>query len=320
MAAPSRTSPPGALGALLFAAGHGTRLRPLTEVLAKPALPVLDVPLGSWGLAALARVASMVVANVSHLPRTVERALGTRPQPFELFLEEPEALGTGGTLWALRKRVGERLLTWNADAVCDVDLEVLVHQHEAGGTAATLAVSAVGGRADFEVRDGKVSRLVDRRREDVPGFRFIGIAVYERDALDLVGEDVPIGATESVLRPLIEEGALSAHLHPGYALDVGTIERYLTVSLDLLEGLAPAVDPGPPGEIIEIEGGRAYVGPGADVGQADLGPGAIVLSGARLEGARIERAIVWPDEIVPSGTELRDCVWFRGTAFRAGAS
>ena len=301
---------------LLLAAGRGTRLRPLTDEVAKPALPVLDVPLGAWGLAALASHAMPITVNVSHLPETVTDALGGRGARFDVLNEEPDPLGTGGTLRALRERAGERLVVWNADAIADVDLDELLRSHAGNGQLATLAVKPVASRADFTLSEERIERLIDRRHEDAPGARFIGVAVYERQALDLLDERVPLGATEGLLVPLLERGELAAFVHDGYARDVGTLDRYLRVSLDLLEGLAPAPPRDPPGELVRVAGGRAYVGPRCDVDATSLGPGAIVLAGASLRrAAGVTRSIVWPGERVPPGAELRDCVWFGDRAW-----
>jgi NDP-sugar pyrophosphorylase family protein len=67
---------------------------------------------------------------------------------------------------------------------------------------------------------------------------------------------------------------------------------------------------------VEVEGGRAYVGPGASVLPDALGPEAIVLSGASVaEGARVERALVWPRERVPGGERVVDAIWALGMSF-----
>lgn len=261
-----------------------------------------------------------VTVNVSHLRASVTAALGGRGIPFEVLVEEPEPLGTGGTLRALREQVNDRVIVWNSDIVADLDLDALLHHHVRSGQAATLAVAPVDESADFTLRDGRLERLVDRRREDAAGARFVGVAVYEREALDLLDEErVPLGATEGLLAPLLERGQLGALEHRGYARDVGTLERYLRVSLDLLEGSAPPPPGGVPGEIVDVEGGRAYVGPGAEVGRGRLGPGAILLAGSSIaDGARAVDSIVWPGEHVPRGRSLDNRVWFRREALRLG--
>jgi hypothetical protein len=98
------------IAAVLYAAGRGERLRPLTDEVAKPALPMLDVPLAAFGLAPLLAIAPTVVMNVRHLPRSVTGALlpyVPRDGRFQTLYEDPEAYGTAGTL-ACRPRTRPR--------------------------------------------------------------------------------------------------------------------------------------------------------------------------------------------------------------------
>lgn len=108
------------------------------------------------------------------------------------------------------------------------------------------------------------------------------------------------------------------HVHERYSLDVGTIDRYLTASLDVLYERAARPPRSLPGKVVEVPGGRAYIGPNAQVDNDSLGSGAIVLANATVEpGARVEDSIVWRDEHVPSGTEIKEAVWFGGRALDA---
>jgi mannose-1-phosphate guanylyltransferase len=305
------------ISSLLLAAGRGERLRPLTDRIAKPALPLLDLPLGAFGLAALLRHSPPVAVNVSHLADSVAKALGVvgGDGGFEL-LTEPQPLGSGGTVGDLRERVDGRLVTYNADFLADLSVAGMIEAHESAGGPATAAVELVDRGADLELDDGRVASFIDRREHpDRPGARFLGAAVIGRDALDLIPDKRPIGLAESLLRPLAEHGELEVFVHDSYALDVGTPGTYLRASLDLLSGKGPEPPLPWPGEIIEVDGSRAYVGPGSNVPRPALGPGAIVLRGASAaKGARLERAIVWPDERVPAGKQVLDAIWAFGTA------
>lgn len=303
-----------AISSVLFAAGRGKRLRPLTDRIPKPALPVLDLPLAAWGLAALTRHAPAVVVNASYKAAEVIAALAaTGIEGWEAFDEGAEAFGTAGTLRELRDRAGPRLVTWNGDALTDLHLPELMAAHDVSGTAATLLVREVDEMADLRWEASSVTGFVDRRKEsEAAGGRFLGIAVFEREALEHLPDERPAGLGETLLRDLAESGGLNVHLFDGYLRDVGTPEGYLGASLDVLNGTGPPPPVDLVGDIVEIEGGRAYVGPGADAAPTALGPGAIVLAGARVEpGARITNSIVFPGSLVAADSVLQDTIWPR---------
>jgi mannose-1-phosphate guanylyltransferase len=306
------------ISSLLLSAGRGTRLRPLTDRIAKPALPLLDLPLGAFGLTALLRDCPPVAVNVSHLPNTVARALRelVGEEGFELLIES-EPLGSGGTVGDLRGRVGKRLVTYNADLLADLSVAALIEAHERAGVPITAAVALVDGGADLELEGGRVTSFVDRRKHpDRAGARFLGAAVIERGALDLIPDKRPVDLAEGLLRPTAERGELAVFVHDSYALDVGTPRAYLRASIDLLSGEALRPPVPLPGEVVEVEGGRAYMGPGSSVPPEALGPEAVVLRGASVgEGARVERALVWPHELVPGGEHVVDAIWALGTSF-----
>jgi mannose-1-phosphate guanylyltransferase len=305
---------------VLLAAGRGERLRPLTDLLPKPSLPLLDVPLGAWGLVALGGAARPVAVNVSHLGERVVGALAPYGD-FEVLEEGPSPFGTAGTLLALRDRLAPTFTTMSADLLTAVGPGALLDAHRRGGASMTVAVRAVDRGADLVIEAGRATGFVDRRFEaGAAGGLFLNLAVIEKTALDVLPDRRPLGLGESLLRPLAQRGEVAVHPADDYWLDVGSIARYLRAGNDLLEGRGPPPPRPHPGEFVEVPGGRAYVGPSAGVDEDSLGPGAIVLEGAQVgSGALIERSVVWPDEVVPAGTELRDCVWAAGTAHRAPA-
>jgi mannose-1-phosphate guanylyltransferase len=253
------------------------------------------------------------VVNLSHLWQPARDALEPWATGGEVdfLVEQPEPFGTGGTLAALRARLEPTVLTHNADVLTDLEPSRLLSAHERLGAPATVAVRRVESGADFRLDGEHVTGLVDRRaRPQEPGWLFLGIAAFRRSALSLLPERRPVGLTEGLLLPLIEQGEVAAVEHPGYALDVGTIDRYLRASLDALEGRGRRSERGWPGEIVPVAGGRAYRGRGARAPRHVLGPGAILLAGSEVEqGARVDRSIVWPGAVVPAGTHLRDEVY-----------
>ena len=90
--------------AFVLAAGFGTRLRPLTEVVPKPLVPVCGVPLLSWSLALCAHHGMRrVIVNGHWLPDALTPWAGEHEGcHVTLSIEQPEILGTGGGLYSRR--------------------------------------------------------------------------------------------------------------------------------------------------------------------------------------------------------------------------
>jgi NDP-sugar pyrophosphorylase family protein len=131
--------------ALVLAAGLGTRLRPLSDVRAKAALPVAGRPLIARILDRLGRTGiRRVVLNLHHLPESVTRIVGDG-SGFGLEVRyswERELLGSGGgPARAIPLLAADRFLIVNGDTLTDIDLEALATAHRASGALVTLAVA-----------------------------------------------------------------------------------------------------------------------------------------------------------------------------------
>lgn len=290
---------------VVFAAGRGTRLRPLTGKIPKAMVPVLDVPLIDLALARNGSVdwAARFV-NVSHAAPVLREHL--REHSDVTLLEEgDEPLGTAATLRCLLPQLTETVVTYNCDLVGDLDLPKLLRQHTEVGEPATLAVKAVERGADMTI-EGERLRYVDRRAEDRPGFVFLGAACFDRELLTTIPSATPLGLTAGLLARAIEEQCVAVLEHLGYARDAGTLESYLAVSLDALDPAKLVFDA--PGT---MSPGGWYLGPGAQADEATLGHGAIVLAEARVgSGTTLSECIVWPGSVVPAGLDLKGGIWF----------
>jgi len=131
--------------AMVFAAGVGSRLRPLTDGRPKALVDIGGVPMLEIVIRRLIRAGvDEMVVNVHHFPEKIEEFLKAKKN-FGIRVElsrETELLETGGGL----KRVapffadGRPFIVHNVDVLCDLDLARLVHAHESGGALATLSV------------------------------------------------------------------------------------------------------------------------------------------------------------------------------------
>ena len=134
------------LRALVLAAGYGMRLRPLTDVVPKPMLPILGRPVIEQTLTELAAVGCEAAAiNLHHLGDAIEEHFGGAFRGMRLvYSREPELLGTLGALGPLREFAAEADLfaVINGDSLCRWPLAKLVRGHRVSGAAATLLLTS----------------------------------------------------------------------------------------------------------------------------------------------------------------------------------
>jgi len=268
---------------MVLAAGLGTRLRPLTDLLPKPIVPVGDGTALGQVLARLAAARSApIVVNVHHGAARV-RAAVQREHPRVMISEERDLLGTAGGLAYAAQALGEgNVLVWNADCLVDVDVERLIGDHVAGSAEATLVVQRRPpgkGSVGLDER-GQVVRLRGERfAGETSGGEFLGVHVIGsslRARLPSVG--CVVG---DVYIPAMMRGAsLRAVDYDGPFVDIGTPRSYLEANLAWLARHAP---------------GGHWVGAGADVSSSVSIQHAIVGAGAFVRGhGVIERCVVWP--------------------------
>lgn len=320
--------------AMVLAAGLGTRLRPLTERIAKPALPLLGTTLLEGNLALVARAGVReVVVNAHHLPHTVAgvaRAAGERlGLRVHLSIEAPEVLGTGGALVAARPLLdrGEPFLLVNGDVLCDLDPARAIAAHRASGAATTMVLRPMPDGAPFGAvetdADGRVVRIAGHGGAEpgVASWLFTGVHVLSSAIFDVLPREGESCVNRQGHAQLIARGArVQAHIEAGGRWsDVGTPERYVEANLDLLEGryalpspLGGAKEREPrvivdPTAIVEPGAelvGPCFVGAGARVrSTARIGPRAVVLAGADCAGS-VRDGVVGPGAIVPADASI----------------
>jgi len=308
---------------MVLAAGLGLRMRPLTLLRAKPALPVLNRPLIHWTLDLLRRHGvTDVVVNLHHLPGTVRRAVGDgRALGLRVsYSYEREILGTGGGPRKVRRLFGdEPFLLVNGDVVFDFDLSDLVRRHVASGARATLALKA---HRDAEAYGGVVTgpggfiRALAGRPRPVPGRALLFTGVHVLDPALL--ERLPPGRSDSVrdlYAPMVAEGERLLGVRVGGAwYDFGSPSLYLASQLSMLssgfrgEGQARLIHPDarihPRARVT-----RSVVGAGASVGEGAVVSGSVLWDGVEVgRGARVSGSILASGARVAGGETVERAV------------
>jgi mannose-1-phosphate guanylyltransferase len=360
--------------AVILAGGEGTRLRPLTLTWPKPAMPLVDRPFIRYTLDWIARhgVTDAIIAcgfGSDAMRTALDGHRGGAIARIE-YLEEPEPLGTAGPLRlaADQDLLDDRFLVLNADVLADLDLGELMRAHADRRAAVTLAlhpvpdpsayglVRRVGGPerpgASPGTPDGEVLGFLEKPTPGEIDTDEISAGAYvvERSMIDLIPPGRTLSIEREVFPRLVSQG-LYGHRLEGYWMDIGTPERYLEASWDILEGRVQTdagsrldgagllvdegarVDPGAevrPPALLETDvsvgsgavlGGRAVVGRGSSVGGRARVSSSVVLNGCLIgSGATVEESILASGVVVGEGARIAGSVVGEGARIEAGVA
>jgi len=313
--------------AMILAAGFGTRLWPLTVGRTKPAIPVLNRPLIAYTIEYLKRYGiEDLIINLHHEPDSVRASIGDGSRygvRINYSVEREEILGTSGALDHVRDQLDrETFVVINGKIITDIDLGAAIATHRNRKALATLVLIPNPKLERFsEVKiteDSRISEFAGFPKPDNPQpqspnpqsairnpqspLRFTGIHILEPGIFDYIPRGVFSDSVRDVYPKAMVDGKIvAAHIDADADanswFELSTIERYLTISLDLLrrEGRDIEMDTG-----CEIESGatversilwkRVRVERGARLTECVVGDGAIIPSGAEFKRAAIVRA------------------------------
>lgn len=303
--------------AFVLGAGLGTRLRPLTDQLPKPLVPIFNKPLATFALDHLIAVGiDRFVINTHHRPDAYSRLLGGRAglvdyrgRPVDLS-HEPVLLETGGGMKNARELLGdESFILYNGDVLADFPLEPLIEAHGRSANIATLALRSQGAERRIQC-DPATGRITDLRGliggRDEPSFVFTGVSVFSPE----IHNHIPTGAPVSiipVLAELVRAGAPvgGVVLDDGLWFDIGTPNAYLDIHRLISNG-HHTFSYLPKNWLHRISPSAKVADDAVIAGCTSIGAGALISTGSRLIDT-----IVWPDTLVPPGTALSNAILSR---------
>jgi mannose-1-phosphate guanylyltransferase len=314
--------------AVILVGGEGKRLRPLTSTVPKPVVPLVDRPFISFMLEWLRQHGvDDVIMSCGFLATSVRNVLGDGSGlGIRLrFVEEPDPRGTAGALKFAESLLDERFLMLNGDVLTDIDLSKQIAQHEATGAKATLALVPVPDPTAYGLvhlhEDHSVREFVEKPSSDRIDSNLISAGAYvlEREVLELVPPERNVSIEREVWPALIGEG-LYGYPSEAYWLDIGTPERYLKGTFDIIEGnVDTAVKERLGGDWLAIDEGAEISGRvippavlerGVRVAQgAHVGSLAVLAGDVSIgAGATVERAVILNGAEIGEGCVLRDCI------------
>jgi mannose-1-phosphate guanylyltransferase len=310
--------------AVVLVGGLGTRLRPLTETVPKPMLPILDRTMVEHLVARLATVGiDEVVLSLRYQPDAFQRAFpGAECGGVRLrYAVEPEPLDTGGGIAFAARSAGvdSTFLAVNGDVLNRFDLAPMLALHRRTGAEGTVATAVVDDPSDLGVvvadSHGRVTQWVEKPGAGRSPANTVNAGTYvlEPSVLDRIPEGTRLNINSDTFALLVADGTLFALPVEGWWLDVGTVPRYLQahedlLALDDLDGRVPLASSG------------VWVAPGARI-DGEVAPRSFIGAGARIEaGATVEASSIGPGVVVASGAVVRRSVVLADAVVGEGAT
>jgi len=313
--------------ALILAGGEGTRLRPLTENIPKPIVPIGNEPFLLRQIQALKNAGvTDVILSVGYQPSTIERVLGDgSAYGVKLtYLVESTPMGTAGAYKFAEQFLHTSTIILNGDILTDINLQAVCREHKNHSATATIVLTPVDNPSAYglvEVGEkNKVLRFLEKpKAEEISRIKIntinAGIYVLEPRVLDYIPKDEKYSFEYQLFPQLLEEkeNFRAFVARDNYWLDIGTPQRYLQAHYDLIAGRIKNL------EITKT--GNFKVSKKAQVDEYSwIADGCVIKPNARItnsvlgrdviieENAVIQNSVIWSGTKVNSFTTIFDSI------------
>lgn len=303
--------------AVVLVGGEGTRLRPLTETIPKPLLPLMGRSFLHHVLDHLsAHGVHEVILSSPYLEERFAPFIEDRHgDPLITWITEESPLGTGGAVLNALGNLEETFFVLNGDILTDLDLTAMAAAHDASGAAVSISTMHVDDARPFGLvmtdETGRVLEFREKPVDPIPGDINAGTYLIDPSALDGFDRGVNTSMERDVFPSVIERGApVRSFASHCYWMDLGTPEKYLRAHFDILEGMVR---------------GEEFAAPyldGADVHlTAHLGRWVVAGRGSVVgPEAHVEDSVLLERAVVSEGARVRDSILGPGARVGAGAT
>ena len=315
--------------AVIMAGGQGSRLRPLTEGVPKPMVPVLGRPMMAYILEAVRDAGiTEILVTLHYRPNLIQDYFGDGSDwgvRIEYAIED-HPLGTAGSVKNGEHFLNEPFLIISGDALMDYDLKALTERHTHSGALVTFCLARVQDPSEFGIvvtdNDGRVQRFQEKPAPSEVFTDTVNTGIYVMDPRVLadIPADTEFDFSHDLFPVLLERGEpLMGQVARGYWSDIGNVEQLMQATWDLLEGLVNLPIPGEQIRSQIFVEGTAHIEEGCSLhGPAWIGRDAILRSGSVVgpyavvgrhsevdAGARLRRSILLDSSYVGEHAELR---------------
>ena len=318
--------------AVILVGGEGIRLRPLTNDIPKPMLPVLNHPFLEHTIRYLNKHGiTEIILAMSYLPEVIKDYFGDgRRWGIELrYALEDNPLGTAGAVKNAEEYLKSTFVVLNGDIFTGLDITAMYSSHLESKAKATLALTWVDSPSAFGVveTDGRhrIQRFVEKPAPGEATTNWINAGVYilEPEVLQHIPENVHYMFERGLFPRLLELGVtMCGYQFQGQWLDMGTADKYLSLNCDLLLSDERPAFIGSPMEKEMYCAGDAVIHPSSQIvgpvviaSRSRIGPRVSIKGPVVLgpdcdigDGAILEKAVLWQGVAVGEGSVLKKCV------------
>jgi mannose-1-phosphate guanylyltransferase len=317
--------------AMILAAGLGTRLRPLTNVVSKPMVQMANRPCMEHAVRLLAKHnVTDIIVNLHYMPEIIQEHFGdgNRFGVHITYSYEKELLGTAGGFKKVQQFFGnDSALIISGDALTDINLDTYHRFHKENGGIATLALKQVADPTEYGVVIRENNRVVrfqekPKKEEAISQLANTGIYLFQPEIFSHIPADTFYDFGRQVFPELLAGGEIiNGYVMGEYWCDVGDLRVYREAHFDMLTGVVNVALPGKRFGNIH-QGDRVSIHPDTTlVGPIVLGNNCTIHEGARIFGpvilgdnteigknAVIKRCILWDHVIVGAQADLSDSI------------
>ena len=291
--------------AMILAAGHGTRLRPLTLNRPKVLVPVQNRPLLHWLVEYLgAAGAEAVIVNAHHLSTIVVEYIARENFAIPVKVRvEKTLLGTGGGIGNVGDFWDSRpFVVINGDILSWIDLQAVLRSHKRSCAIATLVLVDEPRFNRVQVADD--GRILSFSGGSGPHLAFTGIQVLTPEVLSAIPAGTPASIINSYVQLIGTGRKVMAHVVQGqFWRELGSLDRYLEAHEEFFR-LESAPIPG-----LQV-GGKPVIHPSARLGSGVRLDGMVCIgAGCHLDnGVVVQGSIIWEQVQVRAGCSVRRSV------------
>jgi len=294
--------------AFVLGAGFGTRLRPLTEDLPKPLVPIFQKPLITFALDHLIQTGiTRFIINTHRLPKCFELSFPSgryAGHPLRL-VNEPVLLGTGGGIKNVQSLLGtEPFIVYSGDILTDVDLQPLIEEHFRAHNDVTLGLRRnTGLGAGIVARNGRIVRISSESNA-AENFDYANVSIWNPEIFPRIPAHEELSFIPIVSKWIGEGGKIGGVvLDDGKWFNIGSRSEYLEVHRIIsTQRWKPPYVKAP--QWPERVAASAIVDPSAQIrGCSVVGENCAVGADVVLDDT-----IVWPGAQIASRSRLRNCI------------